>query len=102
MLGAVRARHNDIQQINKTLIELNQLFQDLAEAVVLQEAPIIRTQEQTEVVLQEQKAGNEQLGKAVKSAAGARKKKWICFWIVVLILVILAAVLGGYFGTHHS
>ena len=94
MLGAVRARHNDIQQINKTLTELNQLFQDLAEAVVLQEAPIIQTEQQTTAVLQNTTEGNRELGVAKKHAARARKLKWICFWIVVIICCIIALVVA--------
>lgn len=85
VLGSVRARHNDIQQIERTLIELNQLFQDLAEAVVLQEAPIQQTEVQTTNVLQDTEQGNVQLDKGIKSAGRARKlRKW-CFFIIVLI-----------------
>ncbi|KAI7040482.1 t-SNARE, partial [Hortaea werneckii] len=43
VLGAVRARHNDIQKIEATLIQLNQLMEDLATAVVLQDEPIQQT-----------------------------------------------------------
>lgn len=73
MLGSVRARHNDIQQIERTLIELNQLFQDLAEAVVLQEPAIATTEQQTEVVRTDMENGNVQLDKGIKSAKRARK-----------------------------
>lgn len=86
----MRARHNDIQQINRTLTELNQLFSDLAEAVVLQEAPIMQVEQQTTTVLQNTEAGNKELVVAKKHATRARKLKWICFWIVIAILCIIA------------
>jgi len=85
VLGSVRARHNDIQQIERTLIELNQLFQDLAEAVVLQEAPIQQTEVQTTNVLQDTEQGNVQLDKGIKSASRARKMRKWCFFIIVAI-----------------
>jgi len=100
VLGAVRARHNDIQKIERTLISLNQLMEDLATAVVLQEAPIQQTEESTANVQKDTEAGNVQLDKGITHARNARKMKWWLFWIVVLIIVILALVLGLYFGLN--
>ncbi|KAK4984233.1 hypothetical protein LTR50_006729 [Elasticomyces elasticus] len=98
VLGAVRARHNDIQNIEKTLIELNQLFQDLAQAVVVQDAAVVQAEQHTETVKQDTEAGNKQLDQGIKSARRARKLKWWCLFIVVLICCILALALGLYFG----
>merc|ERR1711939_421175 len=58
VLGAVRARHNDIQKIEATLIQLNQLMEDLATAVVLQDEPIQQTEQHTENVKKDTEAGN--------------------------------------------
>lgn len=102
MLGAVRARHNDIQQIERTLIELNSLFEQLAEQVVLQEAPIQTTEDGTGKVLQDTENANVQLDKGIASARRARRLKWITLGIVVLIIVILALVLGLYFGLRNN
>ena len=94
MLGSVRARHNDIQKIEKTLIELGQLFQDLAEAVVLQDAPIQQTEQQAEVARTQLEDGNRQLDTGIRSATRARKlRKW-CFIIIILIICIIALVVG--------
>lgn len=94
----MRARHNDIQKIERTLIELNQLMEDLATAIVLQDAPIQQTEQSTANVKQDTEAGNVQLDKGIASARRARKLKWWCFFICVLIVVILGLVLGLYFG----
>lgn len=102
MLGAVRARHNDIQQIERTLIELNQLFQDLAAAVEVQDEPIKQTELQTTNVKNDTEAGNKQLDKGIKSARNRRKLKWWCFFICVLIVVIIAVVVGAYFGVQAN
>lgn len=102
VLGSVRARHNDIQQIERTLVELNILFQQLAEQVILQEAPVQATEIATDNVKKDTEKGNEHLEKGVKSARRARKLKWWCFFIVVLIICILALVLGLYFGLRNN
>lgn len=98
VLGAVRARHNDIQRIERTLMELNKLFQDLAEAVVIQEPMIQQAEQHTENVKQDTEAGNVQLDKGIEHARRARRLKWWLFWIIVIIICILALILGLYFG----
>ncbi|KAL5404663.1 hypothetical protein PMIN03_009007 [Paraphaeosphaeria minitans] len=100
VLGAVRARHNDIQRIEKTLGELALLFQQLNEQVVYQEEQVTRVEEQTENVAKDTTHANQQLDQGIKSARRARKLKWWTLGIIVLIIAILAAVLGGYFGTR--
>ncbi|KAM3418638.1 Syntaxin-like protein psy1 [Cercospora zeina] len=102
VLGAVRARHNDIQKIEKTLIELNQLMEDLATAVVLQEEHIAQAEVHTTNVKNDTEAGNVQLDKGIESARRARKLKWWCLFICVAIVAILALVLGLYFGLRNN
>lgn len=102
VLGAVRARHNDIQRIERTLMELNKLFQDLAEAVVIQEPMIQQAEQHTENVKQDTEAGNVQLDKGIEHARRARRLKWWLFWIIVIIICILALILGLYFGLNHN
>src|SRR5215469_10805624 len=98
VLGAVRARHNDILHIERTLQELNQLFQDLAEAVVIQEPAVQAAEEQTQNVVKDTEQANVQLTKGVDHARRARKLKWWAFFICLLIVVALALILGLYFG----
>lgn len=93
-MGAVRARHNDIQQIERTIIELNKLFEDLAEAVVIQEPMVQQAEHHTENVKKDTEAGNAALDKGIASARRARRMKWACFWIVVIIICIIALVVG--------
>ncbi|EGP92367.1 unnamed protein product [Zymoseptoria tritici ST99CH_1A5] len=98
VLGSVRARHNDIQKIEKTLIELNQLMEDLATAVVVQEEAVAVAETHTAKVKDDTEAGNKQLDSGIASARRARKMKWWCLWICVAIVCIVALVLGLYFG----
>ena len=83
-------------------MELNQLFQDLAEAVVIQEPMVQAAEEQTSNVVKDTEQANVHLGKGVDSARRARKLKWICLAIVVLIIAALALGLGIYFGGGHN
>ncbi|KAF2851835.1 t-SNARE [Plenodomus tracheiphilus IPT5] len=98
VLGAVRARHNDIQRIEKTMSELALLFTQLNEQVVYQEAQVIQAEEQTTQVKGDTEKANVQLNEGIKSARRARKLKWWTLFVVVLILAIIALVLGIYFG----
>jgi len=102
VLGAVRARHNDLQRIEKTLIELHQLFQDLAEQVEVQDSMVQRTEQQTDNVKTDTEAANVQLTKGIKSARNARRLKWILFFIVLIIVIALGLGLGIYFGVVNK
>lgn len=81
-LRNVQQRHDAIQQIEKTMLELQQLFQDLDQIVVEQEPMVQNIEQKAEETNQHLVAGNTEVGKAVKSARAARKKKWICLGIV--------------------
>ncbi|WRT65565.1 uncharacterized protein IL334_002510 [Kwoniella shivajii] len=95
----VQERHAEIQKIERTLAELAQMFSEMAMLVEQQDETIVNVENQAQGVETDIKAGYDQTSKAVDSARKARRKKWICFWIVVLIIAILALVLGIYFGT---
>jgi syntaxin 1B/2/3 len=102
VLGAVRARHNDIQRIEKTMGELALLFTQLNEQVVYQEPIIQRTEEQTVQVKDDTENANKQLDEGIKSARRARRLKWWILLTVVLILCVIALVLGLYFGLKNN
>src|SRR5689334_8652884 len=102
VLGAVRARHNDIQRIEKTMSELALLFQQLNEQVVYQEAQVEQVERQTVQVNDDAKNANQQLDEGIKSARRARRLKWYTLLVVVLIIAILALALGIYFGTRKN
>jgi syntaxin 1B/2/3 len=93
VLGEVRSRHNDIQHIEQTLIELNQLFQDLAEAILIQDPVVTNLEQETVKVADDTKLANVELGKGVKSARKARKLKWWCCGLMFLILVAVVVIL---------
>ena len=81
-LRAVQGRHEAIQKIERQMIELAQLFQDMEAAVIEQEPAVENIDTKAEDTVQNVGKGNEQLDQAVVKARSARKKKWICLGIV--------------------
>ena len=77
----VRSRHDAIQKIERDMVELAQMFQDLDALVVQQEAQVTSIEQRGEEVQDNVLKGNVELGGAVDKARAARKKKWICFGI---------------------
>lgn len=94
----VQERHAEIQKIEKTLTELAQMFQEMAMLVEQQDEVIVNVENQAQGVDKDISDGLNQTSKAVDSARKARRKKWICFWILVVIICIVALALGLYFG----
>ncbi|KAI1429162.1 t-SNARE [Xylaria sp. FL1777] len=92
VLGAVRARHNELQRIEKTLLELANLFQDLAVLVEQQEVPVAQAEQNAEDTTKYMEQGNQQVKKGIISARNARKWKWWCLLIVILIIAVAVGV----------
>ncbi|KAK8098259.1 t-SNARE [Apiospora kogelbergensis] len=100
VLGNVRARHNELQRIEQTMIELASMFQDLAVLVEQQEIPVQTAVYNAEETSKHIDEGNAHVVKAQNSARNRRKWKWWCLLICILIIVIIvAAVLGWGFST---
>ena len=98
MLGAVRARHNELQRIEESIRELVGLFQDLDSLVVQHEATVARVEEQTENTNVHLQKGNEEVSTGIKHARNRRKLKWWCLGITILIILIAIGVgVGVYF-----
>ena len=102
VLGAVRARHNDIERIERTLLELNQLFRDLTEQIDIQNPLVQQTEVQTEHVKADTEAANVQLNKSIVSAKCARRIKWIICIILTLIVLGVALGVGLWFGVFQK
>ncbi|KAI6045408.1 t-SNARE [Pisolithus marmoratus] len=97
----VQERHQDIQRIEHTLAELAQLFNDMATLIEQQQEKVDNLDTRAAEVDTDTKRGTEQVEVAVGHARSARRKRWICFWLtVVVILVALGIGLGVYFSQH--
>ncbi|KAI0693270.1 t-SNARE [Cytidiella melzeri] len=94
----VQDRHADIQRIERTLEELAQLFNDMSVLVNQQDEMINTIDTQAGRVEEDTRQGLEQTEKAVDHARSARRKRWICFFIFLLVIAVIAIVLGVVFG----
>ena len=81
-LSNVARRHDEIAKIERDLIMLAEMFQDLERIVVEQEPLVENIEKQAEQVQDDLVKGNTEMTGAVSSARAARKKKWICLGIV--------------------
>ncbi|KAF9365719.1 Plasma membrane t-SNARE, secretory vesicle fusion [Mortierella sp. NVP85] len=102
VLDEVKNRHEDIKKIEKTILELHQLFIDM-ETLVTEQAEVLNTietnVEQTEVHLE---TGNKEVDVAIVNARSARKKKWICLLITIILIIIIVVVVGIQTGMFKS
>lgn len=94
MLGNVRARHNDMLKIERSITELVDLLNILNDQIVQQGAVIEDVAQKAEQTTQHLGNANTQIGEAVKSAQRARKLKWWCLGIVILIVIVIALGVG--------
>lgn len=96
--AAVKARQQEIQKIESTLIELLTLFEQMAEQVVLDEAKFEMVEDNAVKVEEDIKQANVHLETGVQSARGARRKKWMCLGlgvgIVIIVVVVVAVVIS--------
>lgn len=90
----VQERHRDIKNIEKTITELAQLFNDMSILVEQQDEQITVINDTIKDVEKDVETGLNYTGKAVDSARAARKKRWICFILSLIILVIIAIVVA--------
>lgn len=90
----VQERHADIQKIERTLTELAQLFNDMSILVEQQDEQINTIEATAAVVEKDVETGLQHTEKAVDSARAARKKRWICFGIFIIILIIIAIIVA--------
>ena len=81
VLGAVKARSEEIEKLEKGIIEVAELFSEM-ESMVLQQGELIeKIDVQAEEAKEDIVEANVQLGKAEVKARSARKKKWWCLGI---------------------
>ncbi len=102
-LSEVQLRHRELQKLEKTMGELNQLFHDMEELTAELEAPIQEIDLRVEDAQKDIEKGTGHTVKAVISANNLRRRRCWCFWIIVLIIcIIIAAVVGGVLGSRNS
>ncbi|KAL1956084.1 hypothetical protein VTO42DRAFT_7679 [Malbranchea cinnamomea] len=98
----VRARHAEIQKIERDLIELAQMFTDLDTLVVQQDPATIQIDERGEEIQNNVVKANEEIKGAIEKARARNRKKWWCLLIVVIIIIIIALAVGLAVGLKNA
>lgn len=98
----VKDRHEDFKRIENILVELAKLFNDMAVYVEQQDGIVGEIYANADVVVKDTEAGETYTDKAVKSARGARKKRWICFFIILVVLAVVAIIIGVLVSNKHN
>jgi len=90
----VQERHEDIRKIERTLAELAQLFSDMDVLVAQQDDTINAIADSAQQVQKDTEAGLGQTEKAVEHARSARRKRWFCFFLFLLVLAAIGLAVG--------
>lgn len=98
-MNAVRSRHEAIQKIEGQMIQLAELFNEMDNLVMQQEAAVTNIEMKGEEVVDNMDKGNEEIGTAIVHARNTRKWKWWCLCITILIIVIIAAAVAAWYFT---
>ncbi|KAI8067652.1 t-SNARE [Gilbertella persicaria] len=100
VLSEVTKRHDDIKHIEKTIIELHQLFMDMQMMVEQQQATLDVVEHHANTTSNDIEQGNVFLTKAIATARSTRTKKWCCFFLCLGICVMIA-ILVWWFAFDH-
>ncbi|CAO3618623.1 unnamed protein product [Cunninghamella echinulata] len=100
VLNEVQTRHDDIKKIEKTILELHQLFMDMQMMIETQAETINQIEQHTETAVLDLEQGNKDVSKAIVSAKATRAKKWCCFFIFIIILIVVG-ILVWWFAFDH-
>ncbi|KKA29396.1 hypothetical protein TD95_003858 [Thielaviopsis punctulata] len=93
-LGAVRARHNDLQHIERSLQELALLFDQIGSMVASQGVAIESVEAKASEAVDNMEEGNKQVDEARYRAGKVRKMKWCLTFVVLLIILALGLGIG--------
>ncbi|GAA5833966.1 hypothetical protein JCM11251_003576 [Rhodosporidiobolus azoricus] len=93
-LREAQNRAADLARIEATLIELAQLFSDMAVLVHSQDVSIVKIEQNAVQTEQDMEKGVGDIKQAVVHARNSRKMRWWCFWIWLAIIVIVLIVVG--------
>ncbi|KAJ5224978.1 hypothetical protein N7468_006203 [Penicillium chermesinum] len=89
---ATLQRSAAIRKIEQDMIQLGQLYQEVAELVHQQEPAVQQIQQSAEDTHHNVEQANTKLDSAITSARNARKWKWYALGIVLLIIIIIVVV----------
>ncbi|KAI7885926.1 t-SNARE [Mucor mucedo] len=100
VLSEVQTRHDDIKRIQKTILELAQLFEDMQMMVEEQGETITQIESHAQNAETDVEQGVKHIDRAIIIAKSTRAKKWCCFFITIILAVVIA-ILVWWFAFGH-
>lgn len=97
----MESRAAEIARIETTLTELAQMFNDMAQLVEAQNVQVLAIEQNAEQVSNDIDVGVVEIKKAVVSAKSARKMRWWCFGLFMVILVSFYSLSITAFSRFH-
>jgi syntaxin 1B/2/3 len=91
LVAEIQERHGGVAQLERNLLELHQVFNDMAVLVEAQEEPLINIKGNLDRARSYLDRGREELQVARKYKKSSRK--WMCIGIGILIVVVAGIVL---------
>ncbi|KAE9465680.1 hypothetical protein C3L33_02392, partial [Rhododendron williamsianum] len=91
-LAEIQERHDAVREVERKLLELQQIFMDMAVLVDAQGDLLDNIESQVSSAVDHVQSGNTTLQKAKKLQRNSRK--WMCIAILILLIIIAIVVVG--------
>ncbi|CAF2103412.1 unnamed protein product [Brassica napus] len=91
-LAEIQERHNAVRDLEKKLLDLQQVFLDMAVLVDAQGEMLDNIENMVSSAVDHVQSGNNQLTKALKKQKSSRK--WMCIAILILLIIVIITVVS--------
>ncbi|XP_042512483.1 syntaxin-132-like [Macadamia integrifolia] len=91
-LAEIQERHDAVRELERKLLELQQIFLDMAVLVEAQGDMLDNIETQVSNAVDHVQSGNTALTKAKKLQKNSRK--WMCIAIIILLIIVAVIVVG--------
>ncbi|KAI9297396.1 t-SNARE [Neoconidiobolus thromboides FSU 785] len=94
-LARVNQRHQELNKIQSSILELHQLYLDMQNIIILQDQVLDRIEDNINTASSNIHSANEHLSEAIDSSKRTRKMKiWIAAIVVVVIIIVIISVVS--------
>ncbi|CAG7878461.1 unnamed protein product [Brassica rapa] len=91
-LAEIQERHDAVRDLEKKLLDLQQVFLDMAVLVDAQGEMLDNIENMVSSAVDHVQSGNNQLTKALKKQKSSRK--WMCIAILILLIIVIITVVS--------
>ncbi|GLT74514.1 hypothetical protein SLA2020_463050 [Shorea laevis] len=91
-VSEIQERHDAVRDLEKKLLDLQQVFLDMAVLVEVQGEMLNNIESQVSSAVDHVQSGNTALQKAKKLQKNSRK--WMCIAIIILLIIVVIIVVG--------